>query len=240
MWVWDRSIGLWLWGVFQPNQEIKCLFAQLDRPTTNQSNVVCDYSSGGSLACFCVYWTKKCRMSPDVSQVRALCVPRAPCVPRVSREPRERPGPGAPLAAREPPLAARPGSSARGICPASYEARPDNLIGLIICSSSYKARPDNLIGLVGFHTRHNFFLNGAMPDRTARANNVVGGAKFVWHPGYQSMALVKVAPTHNRFWMTGRGIGSQCSPLVDFFTFRAENYPILYFHVLAFILAHTY
>ena len=52
MWVWDRSIGLWLWGVFQPNQEIKCLFAQLDRPTTNQSNVVCDaadchYGSGG-------------------------------------------------------------------------------------------------------------------------------------------------------------------------------------------------
>ena len=29
-------------GVFQPNQEKKCLFAQLDRPTTNQSNVVCD------------------------------------------------------------------------------------------------------------------------------------------------------------------------------------------------------
>ena len=69
MWVWDRSIGLWLWGVFQPNQEIKCLFAQLDRPTTNQSNVVCDYSSGGSLACFCVYWTKKCRMSPAEGSV---------------------------------------------------------------------------------------------------------------------------------------------------------------------------
>ena len=28
--------------MFQPNQEKKCLFAQLDRPTTNQSNVVCD------------------------------------------------------------------------------------------------------------------------------------------------------------------------------------------------------
>ena len=148
MWVWDRSIGLWLWGVFQPNQEIKCLFAQLDRPTTNQSNVVCDYCSGGSLACFCVYWTKKCRMSPDVSgtrrakaallprsQVRAPCVPRAGARSSVAREPRS-----------------RPGSSARGICPASYEARPDNLIGLIICPSSYKARPDNLIGLVGFHT----------------------------------------------------------------------------------------
>ena len=155
MWVWDRSIGLWLWGVFQPNQEIKCLFAQLDRPTTNQSNVVCDYCSGGSLACFCVYWTKKFRMSPDVSGTRraqAALLPGARYEPRVSpvRGPGAlRPGPGA-------PLAARPGSSARGICPASYEARPDNLIGLIICSSSYKARPDNLIGLVGFHTRHNF------------------------------------------------------------------------------------
>ena len=42
IWVWYCSIGLWLWGVFQPNQEKKCLFAQLDRPTTNQSNVVCD------------------------------------------------------------------------------------------------------------------------------------------------------------------------------------------------------
>ena len=30
------------YGAFQPNQGKKCLFAQLDRPTTNQSNVVCD------------------------------------------------------------------------------------------------------------------------------------------------------------------------------------------------------
>ena len=138
--------------MFQPNQEIKCLFAQLDRPTTNQSNVVCDYGSGGSLACFCVYWTKKFRMSPDVSGTRraqAALLPGARYEPRVSpvrgpgaprpgspargpaREPRERPGPAAPLAARP----GSPGSSARGICPASY-----------------KARPDNLIGLVGFHT----------------------------------------------------------------------------------------
>ena len=138
MWVWDRSIGLWLWGVFQPNQEIKCLFAQLDRPTTNQSNVVCDYCSGGSLACFCVYWTKKCRMSPDVSGTRraqAALLPGARYEPRVS--PVRVPGSPARGPAREP--RSRPGSSARGICPASYEARPDNLIGL-----------------VGFHTRHNF------------------------------------------------------------------------------------
>ena len=133
MWVWDRSIGLWLWGVFQPNQEIKRLFAQLDRPTTNQSNVVCDYSSGGSLACFCVYWTKKFRMSPDVSGTRRA---QAALLPGARYEPRVSP--------------------VRGPGPASYEARPDNLIGLIICSSSYKARPDNLIGLVGFRTRHNF------------------------------------------------------------------------------------
>ena len=133
--------------MFKPNQEIKCLFAQLDRPTTNQSNVVCDYSSGGSLACFCVYWTKKFRMSPDVSGTRRA---QAALLPGARYEPRVSPvrGPGAPRPgspargpAREP--RSRPGSSARGICPASYEARPDNLIGLIICSSSYKARPDN-------------------------------------------------------------------------------------------------
>ena len=100
MWVWDRSIGLWLWGVFQPNQEIKCLFAQLDRPTTNQSNVVCDaadchYGSGGSLACFCLYWTKKCRMSPDVSGTRraqAALLPGARYEPRVSPMPELRGG----------------------------------------------------------------------------------------------------------------------------------------------------
>ena len=96
--VWDRSIGLWLWGVFQPNQEIKCLFAQLDRPTTNQSNVVCDYCSGGSLACFCVYWTKRCRMSPDVSGTRRA---QAALLPGARYEPRVSPvrGPGAPLRA---------------------------------------------------------------------------------------------------------------------------------------------
>ena len=147
MWVWDCSIGLWLWGVFQPNQEIKCLFAQLDRPTTNQSNVVCDYSSGGSLACFCVYWTKKFRMSPDVSGTRRA---QAALLPGARYEPRVSPvrGPGAP---RRGPGARRPGAPRPGapICPASYEARPDNLIGLIICSSSYKARPDNLIGRIG-------------------------------------------------------------------------------------------
>ena len=86
--------------MFQPNQEIKCLFAQLDRPTTNQSNVVCDvadchYGSGGALSCFCVYWTKKCRMSPDVSGTRraqAALLPGARYEPRVSAVR----GPGAP------------------------------------------------------------------------------------------------------------------------------------------------
>ena len=83
--------------MFQPNQEIKCLFAQLDRPTTNQSNVVCDvadwhYGSGGALACFCVGWTKKCRMSPDVSGTRRALLPGARYEPRVSAVR----GPGAP------------------------------------------------------------------------------------------------------------------------------------------------
>ena len=54
---------------------------------------------------------------------------------------------------------------------------------LIICPSSYKARPDNLIG-------PNSFCSGIVsPQRSnARPNfptsNVVGGATFVWHPGY--------------------------------------------------------
>src|SRR4029434_3356354 len=54
---------------------------------------------------------------------------------------------------------------------------------LIICPSSYKAHPDNLIG-------PNSFCSGIVsPQRSnARPNlptsNVVGGAKFVWHPGY--------------------------------------------------------
>ena len=53
---------------------------------------------------------------------------------------------------------------------------------LIICPSSYKARPDNLIG-------PNSFCSGIVsPQRSdARPNfptsNVVGGAKFIWHPG---------------------------------------------------------
>ena len=54
---------------------------------------------------------------------------------------------------------------------------------LIICPSSYKARPDNLIG-------PNSFCSGIVsPQRSnARPNfptsNVMGGAKFIWHPGY--------------------------------------------------------
>ena len=99
MWVWDRSIGLWLWGVFQPNQEIKCLFAQLDRPTTNQSRSMWLQQRN---------WTKKCRMSPDVSGTRRA---QAALLPGARYEPRVSPvrGPGAPLAARpgSPAVAAR-------------------------------------------------------------------------------------------------------------------------------------
>ena len=54
---------------------------------------------------------------------------------------------------------------------------------LIICPSSYKAHPDNLIGL-------NSFWSGIIPPQRSNArpnfptSNVVGGAKFVWYPGY--------------------------------------------------------
>src|SRR4029434_6684072 len=57
-------------------------------------------------------------------------------------------------------------------------------VTMIICPSSYKARPDNLIGPNYFR----FFI--ISPQRSsARPNfqtsNVVGGAKFGWYSGYQ-------------------------------------------------------
>ena len=48
-----------------------------------------------AFACFCVHWTKKCRMSPDVSGTRraqAVLLPGARYEPRVSAVR----GPGAP------------------------------------------------------------------------------------------------------------------------------------------------
>src|SRR4029434_3943801 len=54
---------------------------------------------------------------------------------------------------------------------------------LIICPSSYKACPDNLIGLYSF-------WSGIIPPQRSNASpnfptsNVVGGAKFVRYPGY--------------------------------------------------------
>ena len=53
---------------------------------------------------------------------------------------------------------------------------------LIICPSSYTARPDNLIGT-------NSFGAGIVPPQQSNArpnfatSNVVDGAKFGWHPG---------------------------------------------------------
>src|SRR4029434_5302632 len=53
---------------------------------------------------------------------------------------------------------------------------------LIICPSSYKARPDNLIS-------PNSFCSGIVSPQRSNAgpnfltSNVVGGAKFGWHPG---------------------------------------------------------
>src|SRR4029434_3781837 len=65
---------------------------------------------------------------------------------------------------------------------------------LIICPSSYKARPDNLIGL-------NSFWSGIIsPQRNnARPNfptsNVVDGAKYAWYPGYSFLALIHFSLT---------------------------------------------
>src|SRR4029434_2407883 len=44
---------------------------------------------------------------------------------------------------------------------------------LIICPSSYKARPDNLIGLS--ISSHIFLPHGAMPDRTSRPKMLWAG-----------------------------------------------------------------
>src|SRR4029434_409546 len=54
---------------------------------------------------------------------------------------------------------------------------------LIICPSSYKARLDNLIGQT-ISVRRSFFLNGVMPDRTSQPKNVWAGLSSVWYPGY--------------------------------------------------------
>src|SRR4029434_1020781 len=48
-------------------------------------------------------------------------------------------------------------------------------LGLIICPSSYKARPDNLIGLSissQIFVRRSFLPNGATPDRTSRPKHL--------------------------------------------------------------------
>src|SRR4029434_3136243 len=60
---------------------------------------------------------------------------------------------------------------------------------LIICPSSYKACPDTFIG------PNSFCSCIVSPQRSnARPNfptsNVVGGAKFGWHPGYLSTTLL--------------------------------------------------
>src|SRR4029434_1082760 len=60
-------------------------------------------------------------------------------------------------------------------------------LGLIICPSSYKARPDNLIGL---YLLTDFCEEIISPQRSDTRPNFptksfVGVAKFVWHPGYQ-------------------------------------------------------
>ena len=43
-----------------------------------------------------------------------------------------------------------------------------------------------------------------MPDRTAPANNVVGGAKFVWHPGYSVSLWQALLKCYNR--LAGRSL----------------------------------
>src|SRR4029434_4460402 len=85
-------------------------------------------------------------------------------------------------------------------------------LGLIICPSSYKARPDNLIGL---YLLTDFCEEIISPQRSDTRPNFptksfVGVAKFVWHPGYIQSAdlqqgqlpyLARVANVKLSVWM---------------------------------------
>src|SRR4029434_2917156 len=53
---------------------------------------------------------------------------------------------------------------------------------LIICPSSYKARLDNLIGQT-ISVRRSIPPNGATPDRTSRLQMLWAGLSSVWYPG---------------------------------------------------------
>src|SRR4029434_11223562 len=55
---------------------------------------------------------------------------------------------------------------------------------LIICPSSYKAGLDNLIG-PAMSVRRSFLPNGVMPDRTSRLQMLWAGLNSVWYPGYK-------------------------------------------------------
>src|SRR4029434_1881934 len=66
---------------------------------------------------------------------------------------------------------------------------------LIICPSSYKARPDNLIGT-------NSSGAGIIPPQRSNArpnfptSNVVGGARFSWHARYDLSAAFDTIDHH--------------------------------------------
>src|SRR4029434_4213068 len=53
---------------------------------------------------------------------------------------------------------------------------------LIICPSSYKARPDNLIGRNQFFIRDSFSPTEQCQTELPDLKNVVGGAKYGWYP----------------------------------------------------------
>ena len=110
MWVWDRSIGLWLWGVFQPNQQIKCLFAQFVRPTDHSEQRSMWLLSAEALSLVFVFTGLKSaeclQMWVEPAARRQRSSPEPGTSPEMSPEPRVSPvrpprGPGAPLAARE-------------------------------------------------------------------------------------------------------------------------------------------
>src|SRR4029434_4347418 len=66
---------------------------------------------------------------------------------------------------------------------------------LIICPSSYKARPDNLIG-TAMSVRRSFLLNRVMPDRTSQPKKLWAGLSSVWYPGYHTLPYLKLEHRH--------------------------------------------
>ena len=183
MWVRYCSIGLWLQGVFQPNQERKCLCPKLDRPTTNQSNRdrhdrSCESKAGFDRAKAEAAVSVSCGQMWQCLYTRdrgSLFLFQNECAVRIFYN------------RRDGGMYTSQFSSGSHLCCKQIQPKRSLVtwlitLLLIICPSSYKARPDNLIG-------PNCSGSSAVDPQRIKSrpnlptSNAVGGAKFGWHPG---------------------------------------------------------